>query len=658
MRTQLLKEINSVLKAFPQYWDNQVLKRYEVISDIENKEPNLIKALVANEKLKEQYSTDVNGILLFDFTKLVSLIQYKEYWQNSFTKYKNKIGLATEGGKYLDYNSDVVLDFPFKDCMLEGGMTKEEVGKDEIYYNEIIAADEIDRLTQPKVLTHAKRYSADGVADNITKIEATDNLIIRGNNLMALYTLNQRYNNAIKLIYIDPPYNMGGDSFLYNDRFSRATFLTFMKNRLEIAKELLCDEGVMMVQCSFHHFAYLKILMNDIFPKNLVDFNVLVRHPDRTLTGDKEFNDVIEYILVYAKKSSMKMPIKEEIKTVDDYNIDIVLDESTIPETIELNGKEIKVYLPHQYKLEKVEPNENALKKISIRGSIREKNSSGRFFVKYLESLTNYPPQTLFQVPNMGDDNRNYRFFYSAPQGKKNGGYYQGKPLSSDVTNKPYPNFLDFVQEFNDVAKEGGVSFRNGKKPEKLLHFLINTFTKPNDLILDYHLGSGTTAAVAHKMGRRYIGIEQMDYIETLAVQRLNNVINGDKNGISQVVNWQGGGSFVYWELAKLNQNYVNEIFQADTTEQLLTILDTMKAQAYLNYQIELENILKAHYEVEGMEHEIEFSQLLLRQQKELLIALLDKNQLYINLSEIDDINMQVSDTDKQFTQSFYHKGV
>lgn len=657
MQTQLLNEINSVLKEFPQYWDDNVLKRYEVITAIENKEPELIKALISNDKLKQQYSTDIDGILLFDFNKLVSLIQYKEYWQDSFTKYKNKIGLTAEGN-YLDYNTDVVLDFPFKDCVLEGGMSKAEVGKEEIYYHEIIAADEIDRLTQPKVLTNAKHYSVDGVETNNNEIKASDNLIIKGNNLIALHTLNQRYHNAIKLIYIDPPYCTGDDSFLYNDKFTRSTYLTFMKNRLEIAKELLCDTGVIMVQCSFHQFAYLKVLMNDIFPKSLVDFNILVRHPDRTLTGDKEFNDVVEYLMVYAKKPSMKMPVKEEIKTVDDYNIDIDLVQSEVPETIELNGKEVQVYLPHQYTIKKVEPNENALKKISVRGSIREKNSSGRFFVKYLEGLTNYPPQTLFKVPNMGDDNREYRYFYSAPAGRKNGGYYQGKPVSSDTTNKPYPNFIDFVQQYNDVAEEGGVSFRNGKKPEELLYFLISIFTKPGDIVVDYHLGSGTTAAVAHKMGRQYIGIEQMDYIEELAVQRLQNVINGEQTGISEQLDWQGGGSFVYCELAKLNQNYVDEILKAESTEQLLSILEVMKAEAYLNYQVQLDKLLNTKIEKEGVEHLVAFPELTLAEQKTAIKELLDKNQLYINVSEIDDVDMNVSVTDKQFTKSFYQKGM
>ena len=136
---------------------------------------------------------------------------------------------------------------------------------------------------------------------------------------------------------------------------------------------------------------------------------------------------------------------------------------NSIIRMIEKNGKKVNVYLPEQYNVIKKEANKNLLKRISIRGSIREKNSSGRFFVKHLENLKNYPPETLFSVPNMGDDAQAQRYFYSAPKGKKNGGYYQGMPTSSNTTKKQYSNFYNFEKEYNNVAKQGGVSFRNGK---------------------------------------------------------------------------------------------------------------------------------------------------------------------------------------------------
>ncbi|EBA1507174.1 site-specific DNA-methyltransferase, partial [Salmonella enterica] len=190
--TELLRELNKVLKTFPQFWSGDKLYRSRVIDAIVNKQPDVIKSLLANEKIKSVYGTDLDGFFIFDFDKLCHLLKYKEYWANSFTRYRNKIGLTSEG-KYLDYSSDVVLDFPFKDCVLEGGMTKEDQGKDEIYYNEIIARDEIDSLFSPKVFTNAKRYTKAGVKENITQFNDNDNLIIKGNNLIALHSLMKSY---------------------------------------------------------------------------------------------------------------------------------------------------------------------------------------------------------------------------------------------------------------------------------------------------------------------------------------------------------------------------------------------------------------------------------------------------------------------------------
>ncbi len=213
MQTKLIKELNSVLKQFPQFWDNEKLHRSMVIDAINQKEPNLIKALISNDKIKSLYCTNIDGILLFDFEKLTSLLKYKEFWNDSFTKYRNTVGLTSEG-KYLNYNSDVVLDFPFKDCILEGGMTKEDQGKDEIYYNEVIARDEIDRLFLPKVFTNTKRYTKEGIEENITDFSDGDNLIIKGNNLIALHSLKKRYVGKVKLIYIDPPYLNAPKTFM------------------------------------------------------------------------------------------------------------------------------------------------------------------------------------------------------------------------------------------------------------------------------------------------------------------------------------------------------------------------------------------------------------------------------------------------------------
>lgn len=606
--------------------------------------PDLIAKLLTHDGLKRNFFTEISGVMVFDKVKFQKFVMNKRFLPDSYTSFKNKVGLTNEDGDFLSESREIVLSWPYKDCILEGGQTKEDAKRNEVFWNEILAPDEINRLIEPKVLTNFKRFDSTG-EHNVESISMEDNLIIKGNNLLALHSLKKKYAGKVKLIYIDPPYNTGSDSFGYNDKFNQSTWLTFMQNRLSIAKNLLKDDGVVCVQCSFHQFAYLRVLMDDLFEKHLCDFNIQVRHPDRALTGDKEFNDIIEYVLIYSNSSDKRMPYKEELKTIDDYTLQIELKDDVNPQVIVCGDKKVEVYTPEQYKIRTIAPSQLGLKKMSIRGSIREKNSSGRFFVKYIEPLTEFPPETLFKVPNMGDDIFDYRYFYSAPDGKKNGGYFQGMPTSSNVTKKQYANFYNFEKEYNNVSGEGNVSFRNGKKPEALIAFLIDVFTNPKDIVLDYHLGCGTTSAVAHKLQRRYIGMEQMDSQISLIITRLQNVISGDSTGISQSVNWQGGGSFIYCELAKANQRFADEIEQVLTPDELAVIWEKMQETGFLSWKVNPQEIdISAE----------NFTQMSLEDQKRFLIECLDKNLLYVSYSEIDNTEFGISESDKIINNQFY----
>ena len=606
--------------------------------------PDLIAKLLTHDGLKRNFFTEISGVMVFDKVKFQKFVMNKRFLPDSYTSFKNKVGLTNEDGEFLSESREIVLSWPYKDCILEGGQTKEDAKRNEVFWNEILAPDEINRLIEPKVLTNFKRFDSTG-EHNVESISMEDNLIIKGNNLLALHSLKKKYAGKVKLIYIDPPYNTGSDSFGYNDKFNQSTWLTFMQNRLSVAKKLLKDDGVVCVQCSFHQFAYLRVLMDDLFEKHLCDFNIQVRHPDRALTGDKEFNDIIEYILIYSNNSDKRMPYKEELKTIDDYTLQIEIKDNVNPQVIVCGDKKVEVYTPEQYKIRTIAPSQFGLKKMSIRGSIREKNSSGRFFVKYIEPLTEFPSETLFKVPNMGDDIFDYRYFYSAPDGKKNGGYFQGMPTSSNVTKKQYANFYNFEKEYNNVSGEGNVSFRNGKKPEALIAFLIDVFTNPKDIVLDYHLGCGTTSAVAHKLQRRYIGIEQMDSQISLIKTRLQNVISGDYTGISQSVNWQGGGSFIYCELAKANQRFADEIEQVLTSDELAVIWEKIQETGFLSWKVNPQEIdISAE----------DFTQMSLEDQKRFLIECLDKNLLYVPYSEIDNTEFGISESDKIINNQFY----
>ncbi len=210
----------------------------------------------------------------------MQFLNNKEFLPDSFTAYKTKIGLAI-GDKYLSENQEVVLNFPYKDCVLEGGQTKDDAKRQEIFFNETLAPTEINRLLDDKVLTNFKRYDETGEHE-VEVLNDTDNLIIKGNNLIALHSLKKRFAGKIKLIYIDPPYNTGNDSFQYNDNFNHSTWLTFMKNRLEVARELLSEDGLIFVHLDYNEAHYFKVLMDSIFGQDKFVNEIIWRRKQAT----------------------------------------------------------------------------------------------------------------------------------------------------------------------------------------------------------------------------------------------------------------------------------------------------------------------------------------------------------------------------------------
>ena len=194
-------------------------------------------------------------------------------------------------------------------------------------------------------------------------------------------------------------------------------------------------------------------------------------------------------------------------------------------------------------------------------------------------------------------------------------------------------------------SNEGGIAFSNGKKPEKLLKRIIEMTTNEGDIVLDYHLGSGTTAAVAHKLKRRYIGIEQMDYGENDSMARLQNVINGDATGISKAIKWKGGGSFVFAALKKLNEELVAQILQIKTSKEAIQLRDKILATGFVSYDIDTISL---------KEYDHEFLKLEIGEQKQVLMRLLDLNLLYLPYAEIDDKDYGVSATQKNLNKMFY----
>lgn len=188
----------------------------------------LLEHLLSSKSIRAHFFTKIKDVLVFDKIKFQQFVSNKEFLPDSYTAFKNKIGLVNEDVKLITDSKEIVLAWPYKDCILEGGQDKDDAKRDEIFWNETLAPDEIDRLLYPKMLANFKRYDSkgghklDGFQRN-DKGVISDNLIIKGNNLLALYTLRKQFAGKIKLIYIDPPYNTGNDSFKYNDNFNHST---------------------------------------------------------------------------------------------------------------------------------------------------------------------------------------------------------------------------------------------------------------------------------------------------------------------------------------------------------------------------------------------------------------------------------------------------
>ena len=260
----LFRELEKLLRNESRYCsEDGILLKNSIVEAALAVRPELIKLLLTHEGLKANFFTDVDGLLVFDKVRFQKFVMNKRFLPDSYTSFKNITGLTNEDDKFVAESREVVLSWPHKDCILEGGQTKEDAKRNEVFWNEILAPDEINRLTEPKVLT--KFETLYPVGERLHEIHGLDNIIIKGNNLLALYCLKEVYKGKINLIYIDPPFNTGGDSFTYNDSFNHSTWLTFMRTRLRLAKELLTPNGSILIHLDWNEVHYCKVLMDEIF---------------------------------------------------------------------------------------------------------------------------------------------------------------------------------------------------------------------------------------------------------------------------------------------------------------------------------------------------------------------------------------------------------
>ncbi len=605
--------------------DGKLLKAV-VYSDVMAMNETLLTLLLSNENVKETFFKDVQGTLVFDKQKFAWFMESKEFLPDSYTSYTNKIGL-THNGNFISQTNDVVLDFPYKDCVLEGGQDKDDQKRSEIFYNETIASDEISRMLAPKVFTNAKRYTAVGEKDLTGELDPDtiqvkeetgitfnddDNLIIKGNNLIALASLLKRYEGKVKCIYIDPPYNTQNDSFNYNDSFNHSTWLTFMKNRLELAKKLMSNDGLIFIQLDYNESHYAKILLDEVFGKSNFINEIIWRRKQATSFGKNKFGITNDSILMYAKSDEYEF---YPVYSLEDDNTQKYIKERFVYDDNDGKGKYMK------------SPLVNSLYRPNLKYVFHGINPPKNGWLYSEEKMNEFYNNGEIIIPE--DPNaRLYRKIYLSN--------YKGQVVQNIWIDIPIVNPM--AKEQRDFQTQ---------KPESLLKRIIECSTEKGDIVLDYHLGSGTTCAVAKKMDRKFIGVEQMDYLDTVTIERLKDVINGECYGISKSVNWHGGGSFVYCELKEDANTLISTIQNA--TEDTI---ESVKAAIYAD-----DRIVPYLTKQELADADKDFENLTLEEKKQALIKLVDKNKLYVNASDMDDESYHVSDDDKKFTNSFY-KGV
>lgn len=591
----------------------------------------LLEQSTYKDEFKNRFFIVRNNTYIFKLNDFLTFLDLRNL-SGSFTSYTNKIGLGFKTKSFLKTNNEVVLNFAYKDGVIKGGQSKDEDKKNEIFFNEILAKDEIDVLFARKALQNFELIGQGDLKENLNNA----NLLIKGNNLLCLHSLKKKFANKVKLIYIDPPYNTGNDSFNYNDNFNHSTWLTFMKNRLEIAREFLRDDGVIFIQCDDNEQAYLKVLCDEIFGRdNFVGCcPVVVNRGGRDYGGIAKTHD---YLLIYGKT------LLTELYQIEDKDKKFQFsDENGGFNLMELRNRNIrfnKENRPNLYYPFYVNPNntdENELLEISL-------ESKDGFIELYpLES------QGINTVWRWGKEKAE-KFLNTEIKGKRkqDGGFMivQKNRLLLKRQRSIWDN-REFVNErgTEHIKQMLGRDSFSYPKSEFLLQRILELTTQENDLVMDFFAGSGTTLAVAHKMKRRFIGIEQMEYIESITKERLKKVINGEQGGISKAVDWQGGGSFIYAELMPLNVAYKERIKNINDEKMLDSIYKDLESKAFLDYRIDLDSILK----------DKEFKELDLQEKKEVLLDILDSNMDYVLYGDIEDKDYAISSEVIELNRIFY----
>jgi len=589
------------------------LNKALLIDDIFLFKESLILKLLNNKDLSKFFFKKIGNNYVFDKVLFYQFINNKQLLENSFTKYKKKIGLNINDSTSSFDN--IVLEWPYKDCVLEGGQIEQSETRNEIFWNSVIAKEELSNLLSPKVITNFKFYG-DAKEENIIN----ENQVIFGNNLITLHCLKQKFANKIQAIYCDPPYNKGKDTFGYNDRFNHSTWLTFLRNRLEVCKELLKPSGTIWINLDDTESHYAKVLMDEIFGRENFISNVIWEKKYSPQNDAKFFSDNHDHILVYSKNKNI-----------------------TLFKGLERTDEANKRYKnPDNDKRGPWKSGDLSVKRYTKEYDYPIKTPSGR--------IVNPPKGRCWRVkeePFKELVKENKIWF-----GEDGNNVPSIKRFLSEVKDSITPKTIWTYQEVGhnqdanrELSKFYDMEEFTTPKPEKLLKRILDISTNENDWVLDAFAGSGTTAAVALKMKRKFLICEQMNYGKKIIVKRLSDVVKGEKGGISTNLDWQGGGGFCTYDLKKLNIEIIEKIKNIKNITDLEVIINDLQNYDYLSIHKDLDSLLLSIKNTK--DDEIEFA-------KTALIEVLDKSQLYLSYSEIEDTKHQINKSDIKINNYFY----
>lgn len=619
-----------VLKQDKRFFTEEgTLLRNKVYESAINMDVPLIKLLLANVDTRKRFFVDVDEVTVFDKVAFGWVVCNRQFLPDSYTRFKNRIGLVDTRGDLISVSNDVVLAFPYKDCILEGGQTKDDQKRDEVFYNVTLAPDEVDRLLYPKVLVGAKRYTVTGEKD-ITSFDDNDNLIIKGNNLLVISSLLKKYEKKIKCIYIDPPYNpkSQANTFAYNNTFNRSSWLVFIKNRLEIAKRLLHKDGVLIVAIDKNEQPRVQILIEEIFTDSDVDCISVVHNPRGT--RGTNFSYTHEYAIFVSpkgRKSIMDTKLEEgeeldwspfrnwggESLRTDAKNcfypvvvengrivgFGDVCEDSYHPQQTEENGSKYYIY------------------PIDCKGVERKWRYARQSVESIRDSLRVMTTKTGFDI-ELGKD---------------------FKTLKTVWTDSKYDASTNGTQLLKKILPD--TQFTYPKSLYTVIDCIKAVVSEDKEaLILDFFAGSGTTGHAVMEINkdgghRRFILVEQMDYIESDTLPR----------NIEIMKSIAPKSSIVYCELAKCNQQYVDEVMRTETDSELTEILPRILKTGFISSNVNPATIAK---------EATTFAMLSIDDKKRFILELLDKNMLYVNLCDLDDTEYEIGNPDKVFTHSFY----